>query len=494
MTVKQFFKSVTFKCLVTLLCVLLVSGIFLTIMNGLLGVSDEERFNRKVGKLYTDGSSISTELKVDTQTKVGDSTIEKVWFIPEKNDYLVQSYGQGRDGKITVWVIVSTADNKISGLGTVLVYETVDSYINYVPGWNSNISNFSKDYVDGIQFAYGTKGDSMYINTGASISFNAICACVNDSVTYMKTYLSGGPVEKAPYDDFLYNKLINQDATTVEVKDGKIVYNIKTKRYGNAEAFTVEIIVGSNKTIDSFTIIVNGSTEGEDEEIHYKDLMPDVENIFKDKDLSYFTTLYGNEMEYKSVNYDDTSIFAGATSEGDLIASNSTYLCMYAGAFATANFDNVLNMNTKYTDRINMSSTTWTVDGDKVTYTVNTKGYGDAEVFTIEIVVGSDKTIDSFTIKVNGSTKDEHEEKDYKDLMPDVENILKGKDLSYFTALYGEEMKYKGVKSGKDDAEIVTGASADNIAANSTYLCMYAGAFATANYDIALLKGGSTNE
>ena len=492
MTVKQFFKSTTFKCIVTLLCVLLVSGIFLTIMHGLLAVSDEERFNRKVGKLYTDGSSITTELKVDTKTKVGDSTIEKVWYIPEKNDYLVQVYGQGRDGKITVWVIVSTQNNKVSGIGTVLVYDTVDSYINYVPGWNTNISNFSKDYADGVKYSYGTLGDSMYINTGASISFTAISDCVNDSITYMNTYLSGGSMEKAPYDDFLYNKYINQNSTTVVVENGKLVFNIKTKGYGAAGAFTIEIVVGSDKTIESFNITTNGSTEDEDEGVNYTDLMPDVQNIFKGKGLSYFTGLYGEEMQYSGVKSgkDDTEIQTGASD--DNIAANSTYLCMCAGAFATANFDKALDMCTKYTDKINMGSTVWTVEGDKVTYTVKTKGYGAAGAFTVEIVVGSDKTIESFNITTNGSTEDEDEGVDYADLMPDVQNIFKGKGLSYFTGLYGEEMKYSGVKSGKDDAEIQTGASGDNIAANSTYLCMYAGAFATANYDIALLKGGST--
>ncbi len=59
MTVKQFFKSSTFKCLITLLCVLLVSGVFLTIMNSLLKVTDEERFARAINKIY--GKPVTTE-------------------------------------------------------------------------------------------------------------------------------------------------------------------------------------------------------------------------------------------------------------------------------------------------------------------------------------------------------------------------------------------------------------------------------------------------
>ena len=52
MTAKQFFKSNVFKCLITLLCVLLVSGIFLTIMDGLLEVTPEEKRNRAISKIY----------------------------------------------------------------------------------------------------------------------------------------------------------------------------------------------------------------------------------------------------------------------------------------------------------------------------------------------------------------------------------------------------------------------------------------------------------
>ena len=73
MTAKQFFKSTTFKCLITLLCVLLVSGIFLTVMNSLLKVTDEERFARAINKIY--GKSVTTE-KVAVAQYNSDATID----------------------------------------------------------------------------------------------------------------------------------------------------------------------------------------------------------------------------------------------------------------------------------------------------------------------------------------------------------------------------------------------------------------------------------
>ena len=336
MTVKQFFKSTAFKCIVTLLCVLLISGIFLTLAYGLLEVTEEEKFNRKVGNLYSDGAAVTTEDKKIEPVKVGSSTMEKLWFIPEKNDYLVQVSTKGRDGAIVTWVIVEmdSTNKTVEGVGTVLVYDKVASeYADKIPGWNTNIENFSNDYKDGVIYAYGTKGDPMYINTGASVSFTAISNSVNDAITYIKAYANGGSIEKSPLEDFLYTENINIKTTeTPTLTNGKVTYKIKTKAYGASDPFTVTVVVNSERKIESFTIDNNGSTEG------YDTMMPDVENIFKGKDLSYFTGLYGEDMEYTAIaSYDETSITTGASNMN--VASNSTYLCMYAAAYATANYD-----------------------------------------------------------------------------------------------------------------------------------------------------------
>ena len=51
MTVKEFFKSKTFRCIVVLLCIALVSGGLLAIMNDLMHVSDAERGEGGGGKI-----------------------------------------------------------------------------------------------------------------------------------------------------------------------------------------------------------------------------------------------------------------------------------------------------------------------------------------------------------------------------------------------------------------------------------------------------------
>ena len=55
-TKQPFIKSAAFKCVTALLTVLLICGVFLTIMNGLLAVSPEERFERAIMKIY--GNSV----------------------------------------------------------------------------------------------------------------------------------------------------------------------------------------------------------------------------------------------------------------------------------------------------------------------------------------------------------------------------------------------------------------------------------------------------
>ena len=100
MTAKQFFKSNVFKCLISLLCVLLVSGVFLAIANGFLEVTEEEmfkrQFNKQVSAVY-DGRTVTPEAAdiSGQSTALSSSTIQKVWLIKEENDYLVQAEGKG---------------------------------------------------------------------------------------------------------------------------------------------------------------------------------------------------------------------------------------------------------------------------------------------------------------------------------------------------------------------------------------------------------------
>ena len=120
MTTKQFFKSTTFKCLITLLCVLLVSGIFLTVMNSLLKVTDEERFARALNKIY--GKSVTTEQVAVAQYN-SDATIDDAYKVLDDGNYLVKATGKGGfdNGTVTCWVVVVVEKGKITGIDKVVI-------------------------------------------------------------------------------------------------------------------------------------------------------------------------------------------------------------------------------------------------------------------------------------------------------------------------------------------------------------------------------------
>ncbi|HBN12630.1 MAG TPA: hypothetical protein DD415_03350, partial [Clostridiales bacterium] len=190
------------------------------------------------------------------------------------------------------------------------------------------------------------------------------------------------------------------------------------------------------------TVVTNGSTYDYDSSM---------------MDVSKFA---GKTAEELTAMLDDGTLSTGAT--------KSNTLCLQAALFAASNYDKALKLAYQNTELINLDATTWTVDGDKVTYTVKTKGNGEAEAFTIEITVNADKKIENFTVVTNGSTYD------YDSSMMDVSKLA-GKTAEELTAML-------------DDGTLSTGATKSNT------LCLRAALFAASNYDLAKITGGSNNE
>lgn len=214
MTAKQFFKSTAFKCIVTLLCVLLASGVFLTIMNGLLAVSDEERFNRDLAKIY--GSYVDTEeIDISKETTVFDNSSIVAAYKVSDGNYLIKATGkQGYGGDVTCWVVVKMASGgkAIEGVGNVVVGSSPEdakgeSFLSKIS--SSHLSQFSKiTYTDGFVYELGFKNDSEaagddYINTGASKTMRAISNAVNGAISYVKVHALGATIDvSTPLDDF----------------------------------------------------------------------------------------------------------------------------------------------------------------------------------------------------------------------------------------------------------------------------------------------------
>ncbi len=340
MTVKQFFKSTAFKCIVVLLSILLICGVFLTVMNGLLEVTDEERFARAVQKIY--GKSVETEeISLDGEkTSFDYADISEAYKVKDDGNYLVKVSGkEGYGGAVVCWVVVDMSDDgkEIDGVMKIAIDSAPgESYISKISQGALDAlaakAEYGKEAMGG--FAHGSKehgGD--YIATGASYSMRAISNCMNGAMDFVAAYALG--VAKSDFytdNGFEYLEMINKQETSYTVESSVVTYNIVTAGNSPAGAFTITVKVGADGAITEYTISADGSTA----------------QTYKDKVFTQYTGK--NAAWFKSVIGDDGKTNTNANYEANGIqtcATRSNYLCLYAGLFATANYQKAVS--TPYT-------------------------------------------------------------------------------------------------------------------------------------------------
>ena len=212
MTVKGFFKSNAFKCIVTLLCVLLISGVLLTIAYGFMEVSQGERLQRAVNSVYKTSSPVvhgvdengedkiieadekSPTGYVSKSVTVGKAVILSAYMITfEDNDevhYLVQSRGKEgySGGTVTCWVAISVDLEK----GEVVKIEKVQigensgqSFIGKIT--QAMLDKFTKSLPEE---GFSTSGDDATVSSGATFSSGAICNSVNGAVEWVRQQIT----------------------------------------------------------------------------------------------------------------------------------------------------------------------------------------------------------------------------------------------------------------------------------------------------------------
>lgn len=207
MTAKQFFKSTAFKCIAALLAVLLVCGIFLTVMNAFLEVTDGERLQRAVKNIYS-GKDVTVyglnDAVIDEKEKEPKSMIEepvsmgsadvtdlyKIIYTENGKDvenYLVTATGKGgyQKGTVTCRIALSVDEGKVSKIVKVTVESNKNqSFIGKIK--NKLLNSFTTDYTDGKEF----KPTDGYFSTGATLSSSAIDNAVNGAVAYINSILN----------------------------------------------------------------------------------------------------------------------------------------------------------------------------------------------------------------------------------------------------------------------------------------------------------------
>ena len=200
MTVKQFFRSKTFLCIVVLLCIALVAGATLSIMNDLLYVDDAERVARTVKNIY--GSAIDyvtvydleEEMQKPEQNQVFynyegrdrkgavvelGGSIDNVYLLADGN-YLIKATGmQGyKQGSVSVWCVAHFKDGSFDCIDSVSVAEYDKQTL---------MSKFTKNVLSG----YSGSDQFTRVESGASYSSDALNNALNAVLAYASS-LEGG--------------------------------------------------------------------------------------------------------------------------------------------------------------------------------------------------------------------------------------------------------------------------------------------------------------
>lgn len=171
MTVKQFIKSKSFKCILVLLCIALVSGALLAILNDVLAVSDEERVMRTIKKIY--GKEIDyVEIKFAFEADYG--RIDNMYKLADGN-YLVKATGFDgyQQGTVSVWAVARFADGKYVGIDEVSIAGNEKQTL---------MSKFNAAFFDKFEGKGEEKFD--FVVSGATFSSKAINNAVNVITAY----------------------------------------------------------------------------------------------------------------------------------------------------------------------------------------------------------------------------------------------------------------------------------------------------------------------
>jgi Na+-translocating ferredoxin:NAD+ oxidoreductase RnfG subunit len=194
----KFFKSAYFKCAVTLLAIILLSGISISILSDVLYVSSEERTGRALQKIYGRALS-SSEYHVVLDSENGDKAesyafgeIEKIFRVGDENakhDMIFKTTGKEgyKGGTVTLWIKVIVDGNNLKIDKVVIDGNTKQTLMSklgdsYLKGFYIDISNNYSTYFS----AYQEEDTKRNPVTGASMSAQAGCNAVNCVIEYLK--------------------------------------------------------------------------------------------------------------------------------------------------------------------------------------------------------------------------------------------------------------------------------------------------------------------
>lgn len=243
MTAKQFFKSNAFKSLVVLIAIVLVAGALLAIFNDLLYISDEERLNRTLSKIY--GKTVSAqEVELTEEEKTYSyGTVDNVYYIEDDGNYLFKTTGIGGypgNGTVTLWTVVTCTGTReqnnlvLTGIEKV-VYDSNEGQ-TLISNLNDSFYAFFAEHDDLVAeggYFTSVKGGTDDLNNvivQTTMSSKAASNAVNTALACFRKVMVG-ETEPAPGDPVheFYGEAVSYETLTVAEAG-------KTNEYGTIDA------------------------------------------------------------------------------------------------------------------------------------------------------------------------------------------------------------------------------------------------------------------
>lgn len=178
MTCKEFFKSTSFKCILVLVCIALVSGGLLAILNDLWKVSDEEKINRAIQQVFGKDQKVALAKTFDLQDGItlGDGTVLNAYLLDNKSVLLKVEGTKGyHSGSITLYVVASEKDDAYS-INQAIVESYASSQTLMSKFNDKSLSSFISN--------------PSYIEAGATYSSMAVRNAINTAQEFIDTKLA----------------------------------------------------------------------------------------------------------------------------------------------------------------------------------------------------------------------------------------------------------------------------------------------------------------
>ncbi len=198
----KLFKNVWFRCITTLLLIIVLSGSSIAVLSDVLYVSPEERTQRGITKVYGKLVDYETVYDVDSDVYTFENlTKTQQELVKQENGEITKIYTVGNDevlfqsvgfdgfknGTVTLWVRVKINGDKNSIEQVVLESNKAQSLIgNLKPTYYKNfeLEDVTQAWKNGELFV--TKGDgNLNPVAGATYSANAGNNAVNCVIKYV---------------------------------------------------------------------------------------------------------------------------------------------------------------------------------------------------------------------------------------------------------------------------------------------------------------------